>query len=239
MKISEILEIGAGSRVAVSGCGGKTSVINIIAREAEENLSVLISPTTKICPARDARAPLLTDRESCMAHDARRGVQCLGVWNREAGKLEALPPDDLAEIAPRYDLILMESDGSRGLPCKGWTDKDPVVPEFTTHTIGVVPVGAIGLEASEENVFRLAEFLKMTGLEEGMRITAEAAAMMASSPDGMFRRAAGKIAVIINQADSPWGESLAAEIAERLRALGGPFEKILAGSARENRWAEL
>jgi probable selenium-dependent hydroxylase accessory protein YqeC len=239
MKISEALEIGEGSRVAVSGCGGKTSVINIIAREADENLSVLISPTTKICPARDARAPLLTDRAACLAHSPRRGVQCLGVLNSETGKLEALPPADLEEIAPRYDLVLMESDGSRGLPCKGWTERDPVVPDFSTHTIGVVSAGAIGLRANEENIFRLAEFLKLTGLEEGSRVTSEAVAMMASSPDGMFRRASGRIAVIINQADSAWGESLAESIAERMRALGGPFEKILAGSARENRWTEL
>ena len=243
MNTSEVMRslgIGQGSRVAVSGCGGKTSVINSFARESADSMSVLITPTTKIRPERSDGVYLATTREECLAHVPRRGIQCLGVLNAETGKLEALPPDDLSAIVPRYDLALMEADGSRGLPCKGWTDMDPVIPEFATHTIGVVSIKAVGLPASEDNVFRPGEFLKLTGMKRGEPITIRALALMIVSREGMFRKKSGAIAVVINQAESPASMEMSAELAEVIRGMDAPApRKIFAGSVMSGEWTEL
>jgi len=239
-EVMRALGIGQGARVAVSGCGGKTSLINSFARESAGSMSVLITPTTKILPERGEGIFTVTTREECLAHVPRRGIQCLGVLNAGTGKLEALPSGDLAAIVPRYDLSLMEADGSRGLPCKGWNERDPVIPGFATHTLGVVSIKAVGLCASEENIFRLDEFLKLTGMTRGEPVTIQALALMAASPDGMFRKKSGTVAVMINQAESHGSIELAKELAELIRGVGAHEpEKIFAGSAIAGEWIEL
>jgi probable selenium-dependent hydroxylase accessory protein YqeC len=234
-----LLGLGRGARVAVSGCGGKTSIVNLLAAEAGGAMSVLVTPTTKIfAPG----AGFAAARERCPAHVSRPGVRYLGLLNEETGKLEALAPEDLAAIAPRFDVVLMEADGSRGLPCKGWAENEPVIPGFATHTLGVVSVNAVGLAAEEENVFRLDEFLKLTGLSRGERVTVKALAAMTASPNGMLRRRAGDVAVAVNQAEDERGWETAAELAARIREVwekeNSPL-KIVSGSARKNQWAEM
>ena len=103
--------------IAVIGCGGKTSLIASLANEYRHK-KVLVTPTTKMFPI--------------------EGIQCLGILNEASGKLEALKQEQLEAIIPQYDLVLLEADGSAGLPCKGWLADEPVVPAFCTHTIGVV-----------------------------------------------------------------------------------------------------
>lgn len=239
-EVIRALGIGRGSRVAVSGCGGKTTLINPFARESAGSMSVLITPTTKICPEPDDSFFLVTTREECLAHVPRRGIQYLGVLNTRTGKLEALPPDDLAAIESRYDLLLMEADGSRGLPCKGWTDRDPVIPEFTTHTLGVVSIRAVGICASDDNIFRIDEFLKLTGMARGEPVTVRALALMTASPEGMLRRKSGAVAVMINQVESPRSMELATELAEEIRGINASApRKIFAGSAMTGEWTEV
>ncbi|MDR0764565.1 MAG: putative selenium-dependent hydroxylase accessory protein YqeC [Synergistaceae bacterium] len=237
MSLSGLLGLGRGSRVAVSGCGGKTSVINILAGEAGADMSVLVTPTAKIFPVTDAGADFAATREECLAHVPRPGIHCLGLLNGKTGKLEALAPEDLAAIAPRYDIVLMEADGSGGLPCKGWTENEPVIPDFATHTLGVVSVNAVGLAASAENVFRPDEFLKLTGLNRGDAVTAEALAAMVASPGGMLRRRAGHVAIVINQAEDERGRKIALKTAALIREARDMPLVIVSGNARMNRWS--
>jgi probable selenium-dependent hydroxylase accessory protein YqeC len=236
--ISRMLGIKNGTRVAVAGCGGKTSLINLI---ASENLDkkVLISPTTKILPLVSEEIALRVTRHDCLSHVPAAGIQCLGVLDAKGRKLRALPEGDLAAIANGYDLALMEADGSRGLPCKGWTERDPVIPEFTTHTIGVASIKAVGMRADDENVFRLGDFLAMTGLERGEAITARSLALMIASPHGMMRRGRGRQIVIINQAETAEEMSNAELLASLIRqSQGARFNKIIAGSVQQNAWRE-
>ena len=248
--LGRLLGLDRGSRVAVSGCGGKTSIVNLLAGEADKAISVLVTPTTKIFPdlifpdlrfpGRETGADFAATRETCLAHAPRPGIHCLGLLNDRTGKLEALAPEDLAAIAPRYDVVLMEADGSRGFPCKGWAEYEPVIPEFATHTLGVVSVNAVGLAAAAENVFRLDAFLKLTGLNKGETVTAGALAAMVASPDGMLRRRAGHAAVAINQVEDRRGRETALELAALIRQVWGnePLQ-IVFGSVKRNRWSEL
>ena len=237
--ISKLLEIKDGSRVAVAGCGGKTSLINLLASENSDR-KVLISPTTKILPLTDENVALRTTRHDCLSHAPLKGVQCLGVLDAKSRKLCALPEDDLAAIEGGYELVLMEADGSRGLPCKGWTQRDPVIPKFTTHSVGVASIKAVGLPADEGNVFRLGVFLAMTGLKHGDTITPQPLAAMIASPHGMMRRSRGIRIAIINQAETPDelrdAEMLASLIREEAVA---KFDKIIAGSVGQNAWREV
>lgn len=237
--LRDLLQLPHGSRVAVVGCGGKTTVIEHLAAQAT-GWRVLIAPTTKIlCPTHPA-ACVCRNTSEAARHTPTTGVQYMGQLDPQTGKLFALPLDILAQAAPGYDLVLMEADGSRGLPCKGWGAGEPVVPPFTTHTIGVTTAAAAGLIATDKTVWRLAEFQQLTGLDKGSPITAAALAAMIGAPGGMFKNAAGQTTLLLNQAEDTATQRNSLAVA-RLLCQNYPNapSRILCGSARQDNWQLL
>ena len=114
--ISSKLEISTGSLVAVVGCGGKTSLIELIAKQNYDK-KVLVSATTKTFPMISDGVVLCDTLQSSLGHKPLKGIQCLGQFNERNGKLEALPEHILADMVFNYDIVRMEADGSRWLPC--------------------------------------------------------------------------------------------------------------------------
>ena len=69
--------------------------------------------------------------------------------DKETCKWSCPPVENFDVLISRYDVIICEADGSRGLPLKIHTDRDPVVPAFTTYTISVMGLWGIGREAKD------------------------------------------------------------------------------------------
>ena len=239
MTVVDYLDISTGSVAAIVGCGGKTSLIELLAEKLRDK-KVLVTTTTKIFPVKMPGIMLCETLQQCEEHKPQTGIQCLGLLNAESGKLESLPEKTLAALIPRYDVALLEADGSRGLPCKGWLENEPVVPHYCTHTIGVVTMAALGRAATETVVLRLPEFLALTGLREGETITLQALEAMVCAPDGMFKNSAGQRYLLANQVEDD-----AAAYAARsfLRAIKekypNRFERLLYGSVHQDNWQEV
>jgi probable selenium-dependent hydroxylase accessory protein YqeC len=233
-----MLNISNKSVVAVVGCGGKTSLIELMADRLRDK-KVLISTTTKIFPPKMKDIVLCETLRQCEEHEPRTGVQCMGILNRASGKLEALPDSFLAKIKSRYDVVLLEADGSRGLPCKGWLADEPVVPHYCTHTVGLVTMGALGKPAGENTVHRLPEFLALTGIGEGETITAAALETMVCDPKGMFKNSAGQRYVIVNQVEDDATSRIALSFLQAIKEkYPDRFEKLLYGSVHNDAWQE-
>ena len=224
--------------VAVVGCGGKTTLIEALADEFRDR-KVLISPTTKILPPHGNIVNRVTLEESS-SHIPAAGIQCLGALNEATGKLEALPPPVLEGMIRQYDLALLEADGSNGLPCKGWREDEPAVPEYCDFTLGVVTPSAVGKPAGAETTLRLKEFTAITGLEAGRPITVQALARMVCAKDGMFRRNAGKLCVFVNGAEDAETAARAEELLRYIRRESpGRFSLLAYGSALRNEWVSV
>ena len=225
--------------IAIIGCGGKTTFIESLAYECRHK-KVLVTPTTKILPMYRDDIVLCTSFEECLSHKAVNGIQCLGVMNETTGKLEALREEMLEKIIPQYDLVLLEADGSCGLSCKGWLPNEPVIPWFSTHTIGIVTFYALGKPADSDIVLRLKEFLKLTGLEQGEPITQKALADMVCGTNGMFHNGAGRQSIFVNQVEDDAIAALAEKWLKGIEeSFPGRFACLAYGSARKNKWAAL
>jgi probable selenium-dependent hydroxylase accessory protein YqeC len=160
--------------------------------------------------------------------------------NSASGKLEALPETFLANLLPRYDIALLEADGSRGLPCKGWLANEPVVPDYCTHTLGLITMGALGKSAGETTVHRLPEFFTLTGVGEGQAITEAALEAMLCAPKGMFKNSAGKKYVIVNQVEDDEAACAAMSFLQTIKEkYPARFEKLLFGSVHRDAWQEV
>lgn len=225
------LELGSKSIVAVVGCGGKTSLIKQLAQQYRHT-KVLVSPTTKIYPMQSD--VLCTTNKAAADCMPRAGVTCCGAKNAKTGKLEALDGQVLEQIMPRYDLVLLEADGSRGLPCKGWQAHEPVIPACATHTIGVVTLGGLGRPATENWVHNLPEFLALTGLKRGETIGFDALAAMVCGQQGMLRNAVGRPIVLLNQVESARAEQSARTLLAKIeRRSGAKRPMLLYGSVQQ------
>lgn len=236
----QALGLGSGDRAAVVGCGGKTSLIGRLALEfggptAPVRQRVLIATTTKMFPPFGIADRFLYNLDSAAHAEPLPGIDCAGTFDPSSGKVCPPPDGLLPALAARYDIALIESDGSRGLPLKGWRDDEPVVPNFSTCTIGVVPANALGLAADESNVLRLGAFLRITGLSAGETVQAGHIARMILHPEGMFRGSVGRRILFINQAENVRTRRNAMQLRAALRqnrTQDDFFERICMGSVR-------
>lgn len=234
MSLTSLLGLKNGGVAAVVGCGGKTSLIGVLAEE-NAHKRVLISTTTKIYPPEGVNC--LPDLAACLTHIPQQGVQCMGILDEASGKLSGLPENALADIAKQYDLVLLEADGSRGLPMKGWRSGEPAVPPFCTHTIGVASIGALGLRVSERNVLREQLFRRLTGTGCGDTVSAETLERMICGGEGMFRNGVGELHIVVNQAEDEGSKQQSRDLLEMVCAgHPGRFAGLIYGSARQNVW---
>jgi probable selenium-dependent hydroxylase accessory protein YqeC len=208
--------VNAGPRAAGApvlafvGAGGKTGAIFALsAQAAAAGLSVLVTTTTKMADPRGEKnqhfdefslsassldpggrpIPAFADRP---ASGERGRVLVLGSGIEEgSGKMLGLSPDQVGALAPRFDLVLVEADGSRGRPVKAPAAHEPVIPASSSMVLALIGLDCLGRTADEANVHRLADFLSVVGLKEGEKIGAAQLARLASSPVGLFKGAPG------------------------------------------------
>ena len=236
MTIANYLEISDKSVVGVIGCGGKTSFVELVAQRLSSK-KVLVSTTTKMFPLKDQRVMQCQTLQQCLEHQGQPGIQNFGILNTESGKLEALPHNILHQLIEDYDIVLLEADGSRGLPCKGWLQDEPAVPEYCTHTVGILTMKALGSAATETTVLRLPEFLQLTGLGEGDTITTQALETMVCAPLGMFKNSVGRCSLIVNQVEDEETAGIAQGFLRAIKGrYPGRFERLLYGSTHLDVW---
>lgn len=231
--------------ITVIGSGGKTSLIWHLARCLRQGpdrsvRKILVTPGAKMA----LRQPDAQFDRFCEGAPAAifNGVTLAGISNEKTGKLDALASSDFERITGNYDLVLVEGDGSRGLPLKGWADNEPVVPAVTGITVGVISLGPLGMAASAELIHRLPLFCALTGAEPGepLGLAHFAAAISGSTKDGtaaknLFSAARGKKVLFINQIEDDAACSRARELVSLLRpGFRLTLSAILAGSVRRN-----
>ncbi len=222
---TQALGLRPGDVVSVIGCGGKTSLIYRLALE-NRLCRVLLSTTTRMFPPPGH----LVDWKLEPGEPTRRGVNLLG--EERGSKLGGVPFQTLMAACPADGLTLLEADGSKQLPLKGWADHEPVIPPFTTVTIGIVPLWTVGLPCGEKIVHRLPLFQALTGSVKGDNITLNHIAAMITHPRGMFQKAVGRRGLLINQVESPETLMLARELAALLPDTISP---IVAGSLQQEK----
>ena len=193
--------------ITVIGSGGKTSLIWHLAAffAAQPGRKVLVSPATKMF----------------LPPQPVPGVTLTGSFNERSGKLESLPDEVLRKTIVDYDFVLIEGDGAKGLPLKAWAAHEPVIPDFTTLTIGVLPLWVMGKPVSEKLVHRLPLFLELTGAAEGELITPEHFVSIitgSKTQPGLFAKARGKKVLFFSGADRNEAVKQAQEIENLLPA---------------------
>ncbi|MDR1230273.1 MAG: putative selenium-dependent hydroxylase accessory protein YqeC [Spirochaetaceae bacterium] len=234
--------------ITVIGSGGKTSLLWFLARcfagnDNDRERRVLVTTTTKM-GAPDCGSGLFDHfTDGSGLETPQPGVTFAGSHEDGSRKTAALPPSMLASLIRRFDVTLIEGDGSRTLPLKGWADYEPVVAPDTTVTVGIIPLWPVGMPVSAALVHRLPLFTALTGAREGDILTAAhlAAAITGirggTGRRGLFAEARGKRVLFFNQAETGDALRLAEEVAAHVLAETAPatrLDTIIAGSVKQN-----
>lgn len=166
------------------GGGGKTSSMLALGTElAEQGIRVILTTTTRILPFHQPLAEHLS---------------CIGVL-AENGKLKSVAdPDGLKQ---QCDILLIEADGSRGLPFKAPAAHEPVITAGTGLVIAVLGLTGIGKPIAEV-CHRPKQVCSVLKSRPNDPMTPEKAAALLMSSDGLYKQAEHRrFAVILNQAD--------------------------------------
>ena len=144
---------GDNSFISLTGGGGKTTLmVNLASYLRSEGKRVLITTTTKLMSPRfhDYRADRFFCDDSVLSFFPDGPVTVLYALEAEdRNKICCPPPENLRLLKDRYDVVINEADGSKRLPLKIHTQRDPVVPDFTTYTISVMGLWAVGKRACD------------------------------------------------------------------------------------------
>lgn len=223
---------------SVIGGGGKTTLLRSLADElVAEGKTVVLATTTHFLPFSGIDTVVSTDEFEVARQLKAQRVICVGTpahEARNAGKLapSRIAPHDLASLA---DFVLVEADGSRHMPVKAHSNREPVIPDGSNLTIMVIGASAFGKPVAQ-TVHRAEIFCENSGCEQNDVVTPE---LLARHLAAETRR--GTIdpnLIIVNQVEGPEMVEAAHALYDELASMGMKVP-MLAGSIRRHDLVEI
>lgn len=183
--------------VAITGAGGKTTVMLQLAREAHAaGLRVLVTVTTKMFEPDPAEfgAPLFSPADLA---GRRLAVYAAGK-DEASGKLLGIDP---SAIPQGFELVLVEADGAHHKPLTAPRAGEPVIPSATTTVLAVAGLDA--LDGTLGEMHRPEEIARLTRLALDSPVTPDVVATVLSHPDGNTRGRpeSARVLYVLNKCD--------------------------------------
>ena len=187
-----------GHVVSLVGGGGKTTLLYAFARHcAAKGWRVLVSTTTHI---RQPGENYVAD-EAALASLWAAGQYAVAGVPAEQGKLTALPPEQLTRWMAQADMVLLEADGAKRMPCKVPAAHEPVLLPESDIVLAVAGLSALGRPLAEV-CFRLDAACALLGVPPEASLTPERLAkLLASGAGGRKNVGTRAFYVILNQVD--------------------------------------
>lgn len=214
MNLVDAFDIKNKDVITIVGAGGKTSLMFSASTLLRKEYKVLVTTTTNIyVPSEKFYDKMIMLSEikdedyKKLIEKSNNGVYVIGnkIVNKETSnrsKIKGLSVEVLDKITPYFDIVIIEGDGSKEKPLKGWKDFEPVVYNKTTKTIGVVDIKTIRLNINEDNIHRLDEFLKVINDEESQKVKVKHLKNLILNKSGLFKFSEGEKILFINKAEN-------------------------------------
>lgn len=238
MDLQRAFELQQGESIALTGAGGKTSLMFAMADSFPG--PVILTTTTHLSAWQSplAEKHLILQPSELLSQDSSENPHTLLVTGpvSEDDRLAALEPRQL-EVLRDYcrenDIpFLIEADGARQRNLKAPANHEPAVPEWVDQVIVVAGLGGLGQPLDETTVHRPERFAALSGLDLGDQITLDALIAVLGSVDGGLKGvpSTAKRTLFLNQADTPELQSQAGWIASELRDC---YSQIVIGSLQQ------
>lgn len=197
-RLCDALTVPKGVTGVVGG-GGKTSLIDRLCDELKDDGKVL-RLTTAHCWLPEGFVLLSPTPQTLAEAFKRHRVVAVGELNM-AGKLQQ-PKGELVPLFELADYVLIEADGSKGLPLKAPAHHEPALCGLEGLVIAVA--GMTGLQQPiGQAAHRPERYAALTGKELADTATPQDAAKVLQSPMGQRKNVHSAYTVLLNQCDTP------------------------------------
>lgn len=186
--------------ISFVGAGGKTTLMYAFAKEyVRKGAKVIVTTTTHIARPEEklwAKNPEQVRKLWLQGMYAVVGTIC------EEGKLKGLPEEELSAYIQMADIVLVEADGAKRMPCKVPAAHEPVIPDVCDIVIGVMGMDARG-KPIEEVCFRKDEALRLLEAAPTDRLSEAMMAAILSSDSGTRKNVGNReYYVVLNKCES-------------------------------------
>lgn len=138
--------------IAITGAGGKTSLIFFLAKKLAQFGKVLITTTTKMYkPSSENYETLKIGDKNYLGKEKNISIIAKSEIN---GKITSLSYEEIEKLKDNFDYILIEADGAKEKLLKFWNDTEPCIPNFVTKVIGVINCEIFNQDFNENNIHR-------------------------------------------------------------------------------------
>lgn len=147
-KLENILVDNNKAFISVTGGGGKTTFLVSFSQYLKnKGYSVLVTTSTKLASpyAFDYKADKIFLSSSILSYWPGKG-ECVfySAFDEKLMKAVAPPEKIVSLLFNRYDVVIVEADGSRRLPIKIHSERDPVIWDNTTAVVAISGLWAYG-----------------------------------------------------------------------------------------------
>ena len=210
--------------ISLVGAGGKTTVMYQLAEHfANLGKKVLVTTTTHIFK------PASNFAQSVAEVEALWNAGCYAVVGNievDTGKLIQLPAEVFKNYSSLADLVLIEADGAKGLPCKAPAENEPVLLSESDTVIAVMGFDALH-QPIKEVCFRLEKVMDVLGIPSEHCFTEEDAVKLLLSEQGAFKNVGQRnYFIVLNKCDDENKLNSALKIKSLLTKEGFALEKL-------------
>jgi len=197
-RLSEVLGIQPGITAIVGG-GGKTTTMLKLANELSAGHTCIVGTTTNIF---SPELPTLIDptEESIRAALREHSLICVGT-PAKMGKLGAVSEELLQKLPSLAEYVILEADGSKGLPLKAPAAHEPVLPENTKLVVALAGMDGAN-KPIREVCHRPERYAELLGTELDHTVTPAEIAKVLAHRNGQYKNVTCAFTVILNKSDS-------------------------------------
>lgn len=178
--------------IALVGAGGKTSTLLWLAQAFyQQGKRVLFTTTTRMYRPDPASYHHLWFGAPAIASSEPAITAWFGHHQPQDSKLTGPGADHIDQVKQqgKFDVILVEADGSRGLPLKAPARHEPCIPSSSDCVIALTGGQVIDGPADPQQIHRWAIFSELTGVVAGEKLDCQAFSTLVAHPLGMFKGA--------------------------------------------------
>ncbi len=248
--LEKLLDLKEKDVVVAVGSNGKTTFcLNLCEELKKKGKTVIFSTTVKIYPVGEEYGFVdMTYNPGIKSETGERkrevdkdgNVYVLGIYDRKIGKITSLPQEVLEKFSERCDYTVIEGDGSKSKPLKGWEEREPVYTVNTTKSVGIIPINMIGERIDDRIIHRMEKFLKISKGKEGEILTLAHLYNIIIHKNGLFQYSLGEKILILNCTETERDRENALKLAKMIKSnVNFKNVKMSAASLKERKYYKI